>query len=190
MATKKIDVFQTFEDTDTKRLQLIYLDKHGFTPKEISKWTGYAISTIQTYIRKFADRLEEACKKFYHITLKAKKVLRGGKQLVYLFKFYDKHGKLICSKVGTTTRLPEVRLTEEIKYYRKHGIEVENAEICSVIDCGSIPAEGAESHTRAFFIRKHPDAFCKNDRFFGIDIATRTFNKLVTEYLGKETVLA
>ena len=190
MATKKIDVFQTFEDTNVKRLQLVYLDKHGFTPEEIRKWTGYAVSTIKSYIKKFADKIEEACKTFYHITLKTKNVLRGGKQLVYLFKFYDKHGTLICSKVGTTTRLPETRLKEELKYYQNHGIDVVDAEICSVIDCGAIPAEGAESHTRAFYIRKHPDAFCKNDRFFGIDIATRTFNKLVEEYLGREVIPA
>lgn len=190
MSAKKIDVFQTFEDTDTKRLQLLYLDKHGFTLKEISKWTGYAVSTIKIYIKKFANRLEEACKKFYHITLKAKKVLRSGKQLVYLFKFYDKHGALICSKVGTTTRLPEIRLNEELKYYRKHGIEVENAEMCSIIDCGIIPAEGAESCARAYYIKKHPETFCKNDRFFGLNISTRSFNKIISEYLGRELVSA
>lgn len=190
MSAKKIDVFQTFEDTDTKRLQLLYLDKHGFTPEEIRKWTGYAVSTIKSYIKKFADRIEEACKKFYHITLKAKKVLRGGKQLVYLFKFYNNHGKLVCSKVGTTTRLPETRLDEEIKYYRNHGIEIGTAEMCSVIDCGAIPAEGAESFARAVYIKKHPEAFCKNDRFFGIDISTRSFNKLINGYLGREAIPA
>ena len=190
MATKKIDVFQTFEDTETKRLQLIYLDKHGFTPEEIRKWTGYAVSTIKAYIKKYANKIEEACKKFYHIALKTKQVLRGGKQLVYLFKFYNKNGKLICSKVGTTTRLPETRLEEELKYYKKHGLDVDGAEICSVIDCGAIPAEGAESYARAFYIRKHPADFHKNDRFFNVDIATRTFNKIVNEYLGRETVSA
>lgn len=188
--TKKIDVFQTFEDTDTKRLQTIYLDKHGFTPQEIKKWTGYAISTIKAYIKKFADRIEEACNKFYHVTQKVKAVLRGGKQLVYLYKFYYESGELICSKVGTTTRLPEQRMKEEIRYYRNHGIEVGNAEICSVIDCGAIPAEGAESFTRAAYIRKYPEAFHKNDRFFGVDLSVRSFNKLVTDYLGKEVVLA
>ena len=187
---KKIDVFQTFEDTETKRMQIVYLNKYGFTPEEIKKWTRYAVSTIKTYIRKFASLLEEACKKFYIITLKAKKVLKGGKQLVYLFKFYNSEGELICSKVGTTTRLPEQRLKEEINYYKKHEIPVETAEICSVIDCGAIPAEGAESYTRSMYIRKHPDAFCKNDRFFGIDIAKRTFDKMVNEYLGKGVSLA
>lgn len=181
----KVDVFQRFEDTDTKRLQVVYLGNHGFTPAEIRKWVDYAESTIKTYLRKFADLLEQAKRFFYHVTKKVKKVLRGGKQLVYLFKFYDSNGKLICSKVGTTTRLPEERLKEEIKYYQKHGIPVADTEICSVIDCGAIPCEGAESATRAAFIHKFPDAFCKNDRFFGVDIPTRTFNQIVKNYLAE-----
>lgn len=181
----KINVFQTFEDTDMKRMQAVYLNSYGFTASEIRKWVDYAESTIKTYIRKFADLLEKAKKTFYHVTKKAKAVLVGGKQLVYLFKFYDPDGKLICSKVGTTTRLPEQRLQEEIKYYRKHGIPVDQTEICSVIDCGAIPCEGAESITRAAFIRKYPDAFCKNDRFFGVDISTITFNRIVKNYLAE-----
>lgn len=185
--SKKVSVFQDFEDTGMKHLQVVYLDSHGFTPAEISKWTGYVVATIKNYVRKFANLLEKAKKTFYHVTQKTKKVLRGGKQLVYLFKFYDAENELICSKVGTTTRLPEQRLKEEIKYYRKREIPVDHADICSVIDCGDIPAEGAESVTRAAFIRNHRETFKKNDRFFGLDIPTRTFNKIVNEYLSGAT---
>ena len=188
MTKKKIDVFQSFTDTEMKRMQIVYLDEYGFTPQEISKWCDYALSTIKTYIRKFSDLLDKAKQTFYHVTQKVKKVLVGGKQLVYLYRFYNSKGELICSKVGTTTRLPEQRLKEEIKYYIKHDIPVEKAEICSVIDCGAIPAEGAESVTRAYFIRKYPDAFCKNDRFFGVDISPITFNRIVKEYLANENL--
>ena len=188
MSQKKIDVFQDFADTSMKHLQVVYLDSHGFIPEEIAKWTGYTVSTIKGYVKKFQNLLETAKKVFYHITLKAKKVLRGGKQLVYLYKFYNSDNELICSKVGTTTRLPEQRLKEEIKYYTKHGIPVDHAEICSVIDCGAIPAEGAESITRGLFIHRYPDAFKKNDRFFGIDIPTRTFNTIVKNYLNGATL--
>ena len=187
MSTKKIDVFQTFKDVDMKRKQVVYLSDNGFEPPEIAKWTGYAVSTIKNYAKKFLYLLDDARKTFYHITQKVKKVLRGGRQLVYLYKFYYENGELICSKVGTTTRLPEQRLKEETAYYRKHGIPVGKAEICSVIDCGAIPAEGAESYARAEYIKKHPAAFCKNDRFFGVDIPVRTFNKLIAEYLGGTT---
>ncbi len=183
---KKTDVFQSFDNAETKHMQVVYLNENGFTPKEISKWTDYAITTIKQYIKKYDSLIDKARKFFYHITTKTKEVLRAGKQLCYLFKFYTKHEELICSKVGTTTRLPEQRMKEEIKYYQKHGLEVAYAEMCSVIDCKGIPAEGAESITRAYFIHKFPNAFHKNDRFFGVDIPTVTFNKIVNNYLAGE----
>ena len=182
---EKINPLQTFEkdETELRHLQVIYLHSNNFSYADIAKWTGYAIKTIQGYIRKFANLLTEAQATFKRITKKAKLVLQGKKQLCYLYKFYDKDNNLICSKVGTTTRLPEDRLKEEILYYKKRNIPVEQAKVCSVIDCGELPAEGAESITRALFIRKYPTAFCKNDRFFGVDIPTKTFNKIVKEYL-------
>lgn len=191
MATKKISVFQQFDDIGMKRLQVVYLNKNGFSPAQIKKWVDYAESTIKTYAKKFSDLLEVAKKTFYHITQKAKKVLVAGSQLVYLFKFYDDGENLICSKVGTTTRLPEQRMKEEIRSYKKSKNEkiasITHAEICSVIDCGEVPAEGAESVTRAYFIKKNPDKFMKNDRFVDVDIPTRTFNNIVNNYL-KEAI--
>lgn len=184
MTEKKKNVFETYDDIETKRLQIVFLDSHGFDAEEIKKWTGYAVSTIKNYIRKFKDLIEKAKETFYHIAQKVKQTIRGGKQLVYLYKFYDEEGNLLFSKVGTTTRLPEQRLQEEINYYKKNGLKVANAEICSVIDCGEIPAEGAESYSRAYFIRRYPEAFCKNDRFFGLNISTRIFNRIVNDYLG------
>ena len=189
--TKKIDVFQKFEDTEMKRMQVVYLNEYGFTPKQIAKWVDYAESTIKTYTKKFSDLVDKAKKTFYHVTKKVKTVLVGGAQLVYLFKFYDSNGNLVCSKVGTTTRLPEQRMKEEIRSYKKSKnakiATITHADICSVIDCGSVPAEGAESVTRAYFIRKNPDKFVKNDRFIDVDIPTRTFNEIVNNYL-KEAI--
>ncbi len=185
-----LQMYDPIDEVDIKHMQVVYLNKHGFDKDEISKYTGYAISTIRGYISKFADLLEKACEIFATITQKAKKVIFGKRELVYLFKFYDEDEKLICSKVGTTTRLPEERMKEELRYYRDHGIEVTDAEICSVIDCNGLPAEGAESYTRAMYIKKHPEAFCKNDRFFNVDIPVKSFNTYVNEYLGKRVSLA
>lgn len=179
----KIDALQELNEPRLQHMQVVYLDYCNFTYAEIAKITKYAISTVKNYVRKFCHLLEEAKKTFKRVTATAKKTLIGKRELVYLFKFYDSKGALICSKVGTTTRLPEQRLKEEIRYYQKHNIPVALTEICSVIDCEGLPAEGAESQTRAYFIRKHPKAFCKNDRFFGIDIPTKTFNTIVKNYL-------
>lgn len=184
---KKIDALQKFNkyDTHMRHLQTIYLDNYGFEIDDISEITGYAKTTIQSYLYKFRDLLEEAKKTFYHITLKVKKQYYAGKQYVYLFKFYDKEIGVI-SKVGMTTQIPTQRLKQEIKYYEKHGFNINDAKICSVIDCGDIPADGAESQTRAYFIRRYPNAFKKNDRFFGVNLSTRIFNTVVMNYLNEE----
>ena len=179
----KISALQKYDDPKLAHKQIVFLYHYDFPYDKIAEITGYQKSTVKTYVRKFSDLLEEAKEIFYHITKKAKTVIFGKHELVYLFKFYDEKNELVCSKVGTTTRTPEQRIKEEIKYYQKHDIPVAKAEICSVIDCGDLPAEGAESQTRAYFIRRHPKAFCKNDRFFGINIPVRTFNKVVKDYL-------
>lgn len=189
MAKEQVTVFQDFgDDVEMKRLQVVYLDDIGFSVDDIIKWTNYAKATVKSYIKKFAHLLEEAKEIFGKVTKKAKSVILGRRQLVYLFKFYNAENELICSKVGTTTRLPEVRMREEMKYYAEHGIPVDHFEICSVIDCGKYPAEGAESEARAKFIRKYPEAFCKNDRFFGVDISPLTFNKIVNNWLSGKAI--
>ena len=184
---KKIDALQKFnkDDTHIRHLQTVYLDSHGFKLEDIAELTGYTITTIRSYLYKFKDLLEEAKKTFYKITLKIKKEYYAGKQYVYLFKFYNKEIGTI-SKVGMTTQLPTQRLKQEIKYYIEHGLNIEDSKICSVIDCGEIPADGAESQTRAYFIRRYPKAFKKNDRFFGVNLSTRTFNTVVMNYLNEE----
>ena len=180
----KVDAFQKFDDINMRRMQLVYLHDNGIPTDEIAKWTQYAVSTVRSYISKFSDLLEEARKIFRKITIKAKTELLKGREQVYLFKFYHNLDELICSKVGTTTRLPEQRLKEELKYYQDHGIDVDRGEICAVINCGELPAEGAESQLRAAFIKKYPTAFCKNDRFFNVNISVQSFNKIVKEYLA------
>lgn len=107
-----------------------------------------------------------------------------GSEKVYLFKFFDETGKLMFSKVGTTTRGINQRIREEIKYYRKHDLNVGNAIVESVYDCGELPAEGAESFCRAIFIKRHPNTYHKNDRFFGLNIPVEEFNQAVEKYLA------
>lgn len=176
------------KEKNLKHLQVVYLNDCGFPLEEIERWTEYSIATIKRYIKKFADLLTEAKQTFQRITRNCKKALFGDKQLVYLFKFYDSNDNLICSKVGTTNRFPKDRLKEEIVYYRQHNFPVDHAKICSVIDCGDLPAEGAESITRAKYIYKFRQAFQKNDRFVGVDIPVRSFNTIVRKYLKGEAV--
>jgi hypothetical protein len=178
-----------YEEPHIKHMQVVYLAKcEKLDIDKISAITGYAISTIKTYVHKFSGLLEKAKTLF---TLKAKDIIIAlcslGKpktEKCYLFKFYDENGNILFSKVGTTTRAIIARLKEEIKTYIKNGFDIRKAVICSVYDCGAIPAEGAESYARAHFIKEHKTAFKKNDRFMNIDISTSDFNKIIEEYLG------
>ena len=48
----KINPLQNFnkDETDLRHLQVVYLNDQNFSFEEISKWTGYAVSTIKGYI--------------------------------------------------------------------------------------------------------------------------------------------
>lgn len=99
----------------------------------------------------------------------------------YLFRFYNKE-KLIFSKIGTTTKTCQKRLKDEIRYYDNRGFDIRKVEMCEIIDCGEVPAESYESYLRALLIKKFPNTWHKNDRFFGINIPIELFNKICMQY--------
>ena len=105
-----------------------------------------------------------------------------GTKICYLFKFYDTYGNIIFSKIGTTERTVDKRISEEIKSYSKN-YDIASATIESMIDCGTLEPEGAESICRAEFIKKYEGKYLKNDRFLGVDISVEDFYKIVYNYL-------
>ena len=107
----------------------------------------------------------------------------AGTKLCYLFKFYDSNGDLIFSKVGTTERTIRQRLTEEIKYYRKRGIDVNYATVESVFDTGDLEPEGAQDFAKGYYTKKYKGHYMRNDRFT-CDINVEGFNKLIADYLA------
>ena len=183
--------FEQYENIQIKRMQVVYLSAHlKMAKKKVAEITGYAISTVKTYTRKFIDLLS-AAKEYFEkpialvIQILCDDLGKAKNEKCYLFKFYDNSDKLLFSKVGTTTRAVKTRLKEEIKTYRKSGFDIGKAEICKVIDCGNVPAEGAESFCRAAFIKQFPHTFKKNDRFMNVDIPTAEFTKIVKGYLAQ-----
>lgn len=103
-------------------------------------------------------------------------------QAVYFFKFYNPRA-LEFNKVGTSAKDVIGRLREEIGEYSKK-FDIVRVEIHRIRSCGNIPAEGAESALRAELIRQYPEAFRKNDRFFGVDISPDVFDEIVSRFLG------
>lgn len=109
-------------------------------------------------------------------------LLDDAKQKVYLFRFYDSNHSFVCSKVGTTTRQVMKRLKEELRSPTYQKIDCQYAIIDRVYDCGERPAEGLESFIRAEYIRLHPGAFKKNDRFMKILFDLEAIDTLVSNY--------
>lgn len=177
-----------YSDVRTKHLQVIFLGLCEKMPvKRIAEITCYAVSTVKRYLNKFKSLLDESKTIFFSEVeiISECDLLNKATEKCYLFKFYNDKSEIIFSKVGTTTRKVKTRVKEEIRSYRKNAVDVYKVVICSVFDCGELPAEGAESITRAEFIRQYPNTFKKNDRFMNIDIPTENFNKIVNSYLKR-----
>lgn len=102
----------------------------------------------------------------------------------YLFKFYTDN-EIIFSKIGTTARNCLKRLKDEIRYYTKRDFNITKVEICEIIDCQEMPAESFESYLRALLIKKFPNTWKKNDRFFGVNIPVEIFIKLCAEFAAR-----
>ena len=53
--------FERYDDVQIKRMQVVYLNKGlKITKKKVAEITGYAVSTVQTYARKFINLLDKA----------------------------------------------------------------------------------------------------------------------------------
>lgn len=105
-----------------------------------------------------------------------------GEQAVYFFKFYSEE-ILLFNKVGTSAKDVVARLRDEIGEYSKK-FSIRRVEIHRIRSCGMYPAEGAESALRAELIRQYPEAFRKNDRFFGVDIDPCVFDEIVDRFFS------
>ena len=111
-------------------------------------------------------------------------LLDDAKEKCYLFEFLDENDKIVCSKVGTTTRQVLKRLKEELNSKTYKNIGCVRAVIQRVYDCGDIPAEGLESYFRAMYIKKYPQSFKKNDRFMGQFFDLAEADKIVAQYFA------
>ena len=106
-----------------------------------------------------------------------------GEQAVYFFKFYSETS-LEFNKIGTSAKDVVGRLRDEIGEYSKK-FDIRKVEIHRIMGLGTFPAEGAESQLRAELIRHYPDAFRKNDRFFGVDIDPEVFDTILEGYFAQ-----
>ena len=193
--------------TQLRHAQVYYL-YHELEMKraEISAITGYALSTLSSMKNKVFVLRELANQIFNEMEEELKVVEKTlirkcngmeipmnylencgiylkDSELLYLFKFFgDNPKEPIFSKIGTTTRSVDKRLREEIGYYIKHNLPIESVDICKIVDCGEVPAECYESLMRGVLIKKYPNTWHKNDRFFGVDVPINEFMELFKKF--------
>lgn len=103
-------------------------------------------------------------------------------EAVYFFKFYGET-TLHFNKIGTSAKDVIARLRDEIGGYSKK-FDIRRVEIHRIKPLGNFPAEGAESELRSKLIKQYPNAFRKNDRFFGVDIDPAIFDEILNNYFA------
>lgn len=102
--------------------------------------------------------------------------MADGVQQLYLVRLLDRDRQLIWSKVGTTTRKTQKRMTEHLSYYKKDGVKY--IEVVRLWNCEEMEAEMYESAFRAHYMRKYKGAFRKNDRFTGVEFDLAEADKI------------
>lgn len=205
---EKFNPFVRYEVATVCHLQVVYLSVEcGLPYEEIAEITGYAVSTVRLYVRKYAEDIDLAREFFINgipapapVTEPASVLYRkfrdgravpmefmpncgeniSNTQIVYLFKFFSPTG-LLFDKIGTTTKNAVSRLRDEIGEYSKK-FPIDRVEIHRIRSCGEIPAEGYESVLRGQLIADHPTAYRKNDRFFGADIDPAVFDSICDQF--------
>lgn len=164
---------------------------NGKTHREAANMYDYAESTIRTYCNKYGQeevkRIYEENKAFIESNEQSapdeelypynnKDIMNtdiNGNEKIYLFKFFE-NGKLVFSKIGTTTRTCSTRIKEEIRYYNKREFNIDKVEICAIFNC-DCAAEGYESYLRSVLIKKYGENWQRNDRFFDVDLPVKRF---------------
>lgn len=129
----------------------------------------------------FDDELYRKIAPNVYVSLGASASLRGT-NLCYLIKCVDVLGRLVFSKIGTTSRSIAVRMREHLRAYRKYSVV--KIFVQRVYSCGTRAAEGLESYFRAVFIQNFNSNFQKNDRFFNLTFDLKQADRLAVKYLG------
>ena len=201
----------TFHDVNLAQIYALY-EMAGWKRAKIANHLGYAPSTVSTKRSKMwayaalaellfgdAETEEVSVKVIVPDMIQYRKFKDGrepvamefmpgcgenltNEEAVYFFKFYNKK-ELEFNKIGTTAKDVIARLRREIGDYSKE-FDIHRVEIHRIRSCGNRPAEGAESALRAELISQYPEAFRKNDRFFGVDIDPVIFDEILSKYFS------
>lgn len=189
---KKIWAHSPYEKTCEKPYhQIVYLRYvEHLTPSEIERYTNYALSTIRSYMYKYADFLDEAKEYFtFHEVPEHALIENPHKYFIYpednyfyLVKFYDENEKFLTSKVGTTDRSLDARLRELFRSNTPYSkMNASYLVINKVYKCNGLN-EGVESYLKGLLIKKYPGTHKGNDQF-EIDLNWDEWDEIIKDYL-------
>lgn len=207
---RKYNPYVRQDDVVRCHLQVIYLYNEGVSLEQIAEITGYAVSTVRSYIRKYEDCAKEANRLFAdqitNAVARSEVRRRQGRQVtldfladcgdmeikgekvVYLFKFYC--GNQINSKIGTTERTVTERLVEEIDtYIKKNNWAIDRVEVLKVISTRDVAPELVESRVRSDLGVKYRNNYINNDRFMNAEVTVDEFENSVYRYLREQGVI-
>ena len=170
-----LNCFDHYEDTDTKRLQVIYLSEvKKLPPKKISEYVDYAISTIRNYIWKFKDLLSRAIA-FFEKGIET--IIQQKKEFYAYIMYIWSKKKLMYVKIGYSCD-PKRRAKEHLKKYG--ATEVETLKLYSFDNDDD--AYTMENILRKYFKNKEGSIFIPRDRFQNVQCTKEDIDFLDSKY--------
>ena len=175
------NVFEKQENLEVRNAQIVYLaEECGMGASEISKYVDLAVSTIRTYIKKFANLLEKAKEWFGD---KAKQLVSKVKEkcnvtdivtyncehhkgdCAYIIEYFDSQHNFVFLKVGMTNNIDR-RVGEHLRYYTNRGWDTTYAVVKEL----HFAEDEEDALTIENCLRKHYKkidncGFIKRDRF-------------------------
>ena len=179
------NVYEKQNDINVRNAQIVYMAKElGMKPKEIKNYVDLALSTIRSYIHKFADMLDQARewfgKQIGKITNKIKEKCyisdiitydncscKAG-HCSYIMEFFDKQHNFLFLKVGKADNVNK-RAKEHLRYYPKHGYATQYVVVKEVhYTKDEDDALILEDLYRQYYKTIPDNKYKRNDRFLGI----------------------
>lgn len=192
-------------DKYVRNCQLVYLYyEEGLTRGEVANIVGLAPTTVSKYARECEHLIDIAKEMFTNKPSKkeydfgrdySNRIFADSKDTnkFYLLRITNlMTKKLIVSKIGTTTRPINARVSEIEKDYRAKYNQPIYIEIKRVYDCGKMTPILFESLFRAEYISLYTNNFIENDRFEEIDFDYDKADKMyeiINEKIEKKIAL-
>ena len=179
------NVYEKQKNINVRNAQIVYMARElNMTPSQIKKYVDLALSTIRSYIHKFANMLEQAKEWFGN---KTKQVVNKIKEKCnvtdivtydnciaktgdcsYIIEYFDSQHNFVFLKVGMTNNIKR-RISEHLRDYTKAGFDTTYAIVKEI----HYAEDEEDALTLENLYRKHYKAipncgFIKRDRFENI----------------------